>query len=304
MMKTFLPPLIVALLLGCPVQAAEPSVAKAPALPVPVVTELPGAVAEGSTPGPGAAHAAAPSPGPAADAVIKELKEGNLRFVSDRMINDFRNAARRAELAEEQKPFATILSCSDSRVPPELVFDQGLGAVFVIRVAGNVADTDEIGSLEYGTGHLHTPVLLVMGHTGCGAVKAVVGNVQVGGSIPRLLDNIVPAVLRAKEEATTPDGIVDAAVRANVWVAIEDIFRRSDEVRQLAGHGQLRVIGAVYDLHTGMVSWMGSHPGQRNLLAGTPEASALTESPAVVTKGHDEVAAVTPAAKQKALPKH
>ena len=220
------------------------------------------------------------------------------------MINDFRNAARRAELAETQQPFATILSCSDSRVPPEFVFDRGLGKLFVIRVAGNVADTDEIGTIEYGIGHLRTPVLLVMGHTSCGAVKAVVSNAEVGGSIPRLIDNIVPAVLRAKEEATSPEGIVDAAVRANVWVAIEDIFRRSEEVRHLARQGHLRVIGAVYDLHTGMVSWMGSHPGQRNLLAVAPESSPVHVSADAPPGAPDVAATVAPTGKLKASSKH
>lgn len=303
-MKMHLHPLVAALFLAGPVLAAESPALKTSPLPIPVVAGPPAANDHEPVPGHGDANAATAPTGPSADGVLKDLKEGNLRFVSDRMINDFRNAARRAELAETQQPFATILSCSDSRVPPEFVFDQGLGKLFVIRVAGNVADTDEIGTIEYGIGHLHTPVLLVMGHTSCGAVKAVVSNAEIGGSIPRLIDNIVPAVLRAKEEATSPEGIVDAAVRANVWVAIEDIFRRSEEVRHLARQGHLRVIGAVYDLHTGMVSWLGSHPGQRNLLAVAAESSPVHVSADAPPNAPDVAATVAPTGKLKASSKH
>lgn len=229
--------------------------------------------------------------GPSPDVVLRELKEGNLRFVSDRMVHDLISAARRAELSDGQHPTVTVLSCSDSRVPPELVFDRGLGELFTIRVAGNVADTDEIGTIEYGVGHLHTPVLLVLGHTSCGAVKAVAENASLSGSLPKLVDNIVPAVLRAKDEASTPEGVIDAAVRANVWVSIEDIFQRSEEVRQRAAAGKLRVIGAVYDLHTGIVSWMGSHPSQKLLIAGTvPTTSA---APAAAAQPKPAVAKVS-----------
>lgn len=222
--------------------------------------------------------------------ILRDLKEGNLRFVSDRMVHNLTSAARRAELAEIQHPTVTVLTCSDSRVPPELIFDKGLGELYTIRVAGNVADTDEIGSIEFGVGQLHTPVLLVLGHTSCAAITAVARNEPVTGSIPKLLTNIVPAVLRAKDEASSPEGIIDAAVRANVWVAIEDIFRRSEVVRRLAAEGKVRVIGAVYDLQTGIVSWMGSHPSQKTLIA---QASAgATNDDVAATQGQSDVARI------------
>ncbi|MBI1176702.1 carbonic anhydrase [bacterium] len=284
-------PLILAMLLALaisPAFAAESNHHAAPVLAIPGTPAARAAESHQAETTPATTHAkpaddthatAAPEEDSASpDQILRELKEGNLRFVSDRMIHDLTSLARRSEIAEGQHPGVTILSCSDSRVPPEIIFDKGLGEIFSIRVAGNVADTDEIGSIEYGVGHLHTPILLVLGHTSCGAVTAVAQNAAVGGSIPKLIDNIVPAVLRAKDEASTPAGIIDAAVRANVWVSIEDIFHRSDEVRQLAVSGKLRVIGAVYDLQTGIVSWMGAHPSQKALIAGsvkTPPLDAL-----------------------------
>jgi carbonic anhydrase len=197
-----------------------------------------------------------------------KLEAGNARFTAGAPTHPNQDAARRAEIAKGQAPYATILTCSDSRVAPEVFLDQGLGDVFVVRVAGNVADTDEIGSIEYGVGHLNTPLLVVLGHTGCGAVKAVLENAEVHGSIPQLVDNIVPAVERARAAAPGAQLFAEA-VKTNVWQSIDDIFRRSPEVRGLVKEGKLQVVGAVYDLTSGSVQWMGEHAEQARLLAYT-----------------------------------
>jgi len=210
------------------------------------------------------------------DAALQRLNDGNTRFVS----GDFRHPnltpERRAEVAAGQTPFATILTCSDSRVPAEAIFDQGLGDLFLVRVAGNVAKTDEIGSIEYGTSHLGTQLLVVMGHSSCGAVKAVVDGAEVHGNIPQLVDTIVPAVERTK--AANP-GLAGAqllakAVEANVWQSIDNIFENSATIRDLVKAGKLKVIGAVYDLASGQVQIKGEHPEQARLLAYTGGAGA------------------------------
>ena len=210
-----------------------------------------------------------------ADEAQRRLVEGNARYVAGKPTHPNQTAERRALVAKGQNPFATVLTCSDSRVPVELLFDQGLGDTFVVRVAGNVSDTDEVGTMEYGVGHLNTPLLVVMGHTSCGAVKAVLEGAQVHGSIPALVDNIVPAIAQTK--AANPSAIaatlLGEAVKANVWISIDDLFKRSAEVREFVKTGKLKVVGAVYDLESGAVNWLGAHPEQARLLAYTGGAS-------------------------------
>jgi carbonic anhydrase len=198
------------------------------------------------------------------------LQDGNARFVAGETIAYHEDAARRKETADNgQKPFVSVLTCSDSRVPAEIVFDQGIGDVFVVRVAGNVADTDEIGTLEYGVGHLNTPLLVVLGHTKCGAVTAVCEKAEVHGSIPQLVDNIIPAV--AKAQAAFPDlqgkALAPEAVKFNVYQAMADILSRSEEVRHLIKSQKLMVIGAIYDISSGKVEWLGGHPEQASFFA-------------------------------------
>ena len=208
---------------------------------------------------------------------INALKSGNRRFVRGLTNQSARqyphqDKARLDENATRgQHPFATIIGCSDSRVPIELVFDAGLGDIFPIRVAGNVCDVDEVGSIEYGVGHLFTPTMVVLGHTGCGAVTAVVENAEVHGSIPELVDNIVPAVEHARSlyPRATGKTLVNYAVIANVWQSIDDLFRISEETRRLTASGALTVQGAVYNLDTGEVDWLGEHPDQASLLRYT-----------------------------------
>lgn len=203
---------------------------------------------------------------PAPDQVLQMLKDGNERFSGGKSGFQTCDPARISLASKSDQGFyayATVLSCSDSRVPVELIFDAGIMDLFVVRVAGNVADTDEIGSIEYGLAHVKTPVLVVLGHTRCGAVTAV--SQAVGGhghklerNIPPLVDNIVPAVKRAMEQhqEVHGDAIVPFAIEENVWQAVEDLFMKSPAVRDLAKSGTVLVTGAIYDLGTGKVNWL------------------------------------------------
>lgn len=194
--------------------------------------------------------------------LVAELNKGNQRFVSGSNTFPRTGAARRGETAKGQTPFATVLTCADSRVSPEFIFDQGIGDLFVVRVAGNVSDTDEIGTIEYGVHHLKTPVLIVLGHTNCGAVKAVIEGAEVSQNIKFLVDNIVPAVEKAKKHWDGHDhkALLSTAVDENVTQSIQDILKRSSEVREAVAEGHLTVLGAVYDIETGKVKWLGQNP--------------------------------------------
>jgi len=196
------------------------------------------------------------------------LKEGNARFVQNNRIYPNQNSTRIQDIANGQHPFVTLITCSDSRVPPEHLFDLGLGDVFVIRVAGNVCDIDEIGSIEYGVDHLGTPLLIVLGHTSCGAVTAVVTEAELHGSIPQLVDNIKPAVEKAQASNPNLHGkdLVPASVKANVWQSISDLFQNSSATRNLVQEGKLEAVGAIYDLADGKIIWLGEHPSQNVLL--------------------------------------
>ena len=204
-----------------------------------------------------------------ADEALQHLKDGNQRFVDGKTKNPNSDAARRTETAKEgQHPFVTILGCSDSRVPLERVFDYGIGDLFVVRVAGNVAGSDELGSIEYAAGHLHTPLLVVLGHTKCGAVGAAVEKAPVAGFLKPLVALIAPAVERAHEKTpqAAGDALVVAAIKENVWQSIADTLTKSAEVRELVETGKLKVVGALYNVETGQVEWLGPHPEQDRLL--------------------------------------
>ncbi len=213
--------------------------------------------------------------GPAEDG-LTSLREGNARFVAGKAQNPHSGMDRVTETGAGQKPFVTILSCSDSRLPLERIFDQGVGDIFVVRVAGNVSDTDEIGSAEYAAGHLNTPLLVVMGHSKCGAVTAVATGAQVHGSIPGLIDNIIPAVETAKKKhpGVTGKELVPFAIEENVYQSIADTLTKSAEIRELVGQGKLTVVGAVYDVDTGKVAWLGQHPNQSALMAAPHETAS------------------------------
>jgi carbonic anhydrase len=199
---------------------------------------------------------------------IKKLKDGNKRYTTGKSIRPNQTQARRKETAKGQQPFVSVLSCSDSRVPVEIIFDQGIGDIFIVRVAGNVIDTNEIGSLEYGVGHLATPLILVLGHTHCGAVAAAVKDATVQGSIVPLVEKIIPAVYRAKEKNPTlvGDTLMARATEENIWQSIKDLLLRSPIIREQIKDMKLRVVGAIYDIENGKIHWLGSHPKQAQLL--------------------------------------
>jgi carbonic anhydrase len=232
----------------------------------------------GAPPAPKAAAApAAPSAsaaeGPAAPPMPAdpqgELINGNAEYLKDEPKHPHQDASRRKDTAEGQHPFVTIVSCSDSRVPPEILFNQGLGDVFSVRVAGNVVDTDEMGSVEYGVGHLGTPLLVVLGHTKCGAVTAVAMHSATHGHVPALLEKIRPALEATK--ARFPDladkDLVPEAIKANVLHTMADLLKSSPEVRERVKGGKLTVVGGVYDISTGAVEWLGKHPEEVAFLA-------------------------------------
>ncbi len=201
---------------------------------------------------------------PSADEVIAMLTKGNERFAAGEPTYPHEGARRRAEVSTEQHPLATIISCSDSRVPPEILFDEGIGDLFIVRVIGNIGGTDETGSAEYGVEHLGTPLLVVLGHTGCGAVTAAVTHAEVRGSIPPLLAHIKPAVQTARQARPELKGndLIPEAIHANVFHSIEELFKRSETIRSRVLTGKLKVVGAIYDLKSGRVSWLGAHPKQ------------------------------------------
>ena len=155
------------------------------------------------------------------ESVLTRLKEGNARFVADKGEGALRDAARRGELTGGQQPWAIVLSCADSRVVPELAFDTGLGELFVLRVAGNVANTSTIASIEYAVAHIGTPVIVVLGHESCGAVTAAIAGGDNGYNLNHLLAHIEPA----KAKCSSSD--VNEVVKTNAGLAAQDLVSRS-----------------------------------------------------------------------------
>ena len=188
-----------------------------------------------------------------ADSVLAELKTGNKHHMAHRYQHPHETLDRQRQLVSGQHPHAEILSCSDSRVPPEIVFDQGLGDLFIIRVAGNVASDTEIGSLEYGAEHLHIPLLVVLGHESCGAVTAAVQGGPPEGHIAALVDLIKPAVEKTRGMPGDP---VANTVRMNVEMVVKQLRSSTPILSELVAHGKLRIVGAVYSIETGLVTWL------------------------------------------------
>jgi carbonic anhydrase len=187
-----------------------------------------------------------PPPATPAEA-LAALLDGNRRFVAGRPVAPHRDFARLRETAPKQSPFAAVLGCADSRVPVEIVFDQGFGDIFVSRIAGNIAVAEQIASLEFGTAVLGAKVLVVLGHTGCGAVAATMAGTDVPGQISALYYHIGPAARAAR-------GSLDAAVIGNVRNQAVALRDGSTVIRNLVREGRLLVAGGVYDLQTGKVA--------------------------------------------------
>jgi carbonic anhydrase len=191
------------------------------------------------------------------DQALELLKQGNRDFLADRPYGAPVGNQRRLDLAAGQAPFAAYVSCSDSRVPPELLFGRGLGELFIIRNAGNTVDTVAMGSIEFAVAVLGVPLVVVMGHGSCGAVKAAMDvvekNASFPGSIGRMIEPIVPAVLSSRGRPGDP---LEAAIKANVSRTV-DRLRTASEPMLLdpQRQGVLKVVGAYYDLKTGRVEF-------------------------------------------------
>jgi carbonic anhydrase len=204
---------------------------------------------------------------PASEA-LKRLREGNLRFASNvRDADPLLNHTRRAALAARQQPFAIILGCSDSRVPAEIVFDQGLGDLFVIRVAGNIVAPSQVGSVEFAAARYETRLVVVLGHSQCGAVVATLEELQrptenQSRNLRAIVDRVRPSVegLLATDLRHDVEALVTQGVRANIRASVDHLRHGSDVLEQLIQDDGLRVVGAEYSLETGVVEFFDGAP--------------------------------------------
>jgi carbonic anhydrase len=188
-----------------------------------------------------------------ADEALKRLTEGNKRYVVGKFIRPHQTSVRRAELIDGQHPFAIVLGCSDSRIPVELVFDQGVGDLFVVRVAGNIADDVALGSIEYAAAHLHVPLAVVMGHGSCGAVAATASGGELEGHLPVIATAIRPAVDKVK---TQQGDLVNNAARANAVMVAEKLKSSKPVLSELVRSGKLTIVAAFYDIKSGKVEFI------------------------------------------------
>ena len=192
---------------------------------------------------------------------LRRLREGNRRFVHDRTGDAATRPSRRRELVDSQEPFAIILGCSDSRVPAEIVFDQGLGDLFVIRVAGNIVAPSQVGSVEFAAERFGTRLVVVLGHSQCGAILATLEQLarptsDQSRNLRSIVDRIRPSVstLLATAAERDRDELIDQAVRANIRASVDHLRHGSEVLEQLGGEGLL-VVGAEYSLATGLVDF-------------------------------------------------
>ncbi|MCG3127178.1 MAG: hypothetical protein CHACPFDD_02036 [Phycisphaerae bacterium] len=223
---------------------------------------------------------------------LKKLQIGHARYLCGKADHPNESPDRRHEaFTDGQHPYAIILSCSDSRAPVELVFDAGIGDLFVVRVAGNVSSKHQLGSIEYAAEHLHAPLVVVMGHRGCGAVSAALADGQPPGNVRAIVETIRPAVERAAKAHPDLRGndLLPEAVQENVWLTMESLLTQSHEIPEMIRSGKLMLVGAVYDIETGTINWLGTHPDERKLLnaAGAAAHSGDGDTPAPVVIGAD-----------------
>lgn len=190
------------------------------------------------------------------DEALAILKDGNAKFLAGEVNLEVASAERRLEIAKGQRPFVVLVGCSDSRVSPEILFGRGLGELFIVRNAGNVIDQSALGSIEFGVLEFGVPLIVVLGHEKCGAVEAAVDIVEYNATFPGSIDNmvqpIVPAVLAIREE---PGDLLDNAVRENVRRIVEELRTTDTLLATPLAEGRLKVIGARYDLDTGVVDF-------------------------------------------------
>jgi carbonic anhydrase len=197
---------------------------------------------------PSAAQKSAP------DAVAR-LKAGNARYFSGNLRQRNHKADRKAT-ADGQHPYAIVLACADSRVPPEILFDESLGKLFVVRVAGNVVDPVVVGSIEYAVEHVHVETLLILGHESCGAVGATLEGGKVPPNIEALVKRIEPAVEEARKAGLDPAKTLNLAIRENVFLQMRQTVEQSEVLKDLVHEHKLQIVGGVYNLHTGRVEFL------------------------------------------------
>jgi carbonic anhydrase len=199
----------------------------------------------------------------------RKLEDGNARFCAGKGEQPAVSRQRMAAAAADQQPFAAVIACSDSRCPVELVFDQSWGQIFVIRVAGNVCTPEVIGSAEFAAESLKIPLLVVLGHTKCGAVTAAAsGHTASTENLRSLLERIQPAVQKIRDQrpGATQEEIAIAAVEANVLQTIGNLLAGSTLLAQFVRDSKCRITGAILDISTGEVSWLGDHPREAELV--------------------------------------
>jgi carbonic anhydrase len=194
-------------------------------------------------------------PGMSADDALARLKAGNARFVKGRH-RPANYVAERATLIKGQQPYAILLTCSDSRVPPELIFDESLGKLFIVRVAGNVTDPVTLGSVEYAAEHLGAHLLVVLGHDACGAVKATVEGGHLPPNIEAIAHDIQPAADRAKARHLDAPATLKTAIAENVRQQMGDALGESEVLREMVEKKSLTIVGGVYNLASGRVEWL------------------------------------------------
>jgi carbonic anhydrase len=199
-----------------------------------------------------------------ASEAIQRLKEGNRRFVSGvRRIDTIVKQIQRTEFVEGQEPFAIILGCSDSRVPAEIIFDQGLGDLFVIRVAGNIVAPSQVGSVEFAAERFGTPLVVVLGHSMCGAVRATLDELEKpsgekSSNVLSIVNRIRPTVepLFETELRNDPDKLLESCIHANILASTNHLMHGSQMLEQLVQQGRLKIVGAEYSLKTGIVTFI------------------------------------------------
>ena len=226
----------------------------------------------------GIVFASGAGPGISPDEALKKLIDGNNRFVQSAQAQKDIGNNRRTELTKGQHPFAVILSCSDSRVPPEHIFDQGLGDIFVVRVAGNVADSIELGSVEYAAEHLGVPLILVLGHQSCGAVKATVDGGKPEGNIESIVKKIAPAVKKARETVKEKDKLLDAAILENTKSTAKTLTKKSSIIKHLVEEKKVKIAAGVYNMATGKVELVEVPASEKTRDSAGEHQHAHTES--------------------------
>jgi carbonic anhydrase len=202
-----------------------------------------------------------------ADEALQRLREGNRRFAGDKSAQLAGVQARRRELTEGQEPFAIVLGCSDSRVPAEIIFDQGLGDLFVIRVAGNIVEPSQIGSIEFAAAKFGTRLVVVLGHSRCGAIEETIRELQVPSenrseNLRAIVDFIRPSVEPLIEQGSPVDSaaVVERAVQVNIRTSVERLRHGSQIIEDLERNDGLLIVGAEYSLETGLVDFFDGAP--------------------------------------------